>query len=839
MSAFRPSNPNKVAYQMPQLSSEDVACGSVGSTQPMLSSFSPKTASSNVYSFLYPDSTGTRQLFAVRIDADHINDITSASTGDNGDMSGEVMLEPYKLIDTTSIGSKSSLSLQEQLARERMRLYGRGIGSYEWTIDSTVQKLMIPLNGSILICDTDRSDIVFPPVGDSSNMQAVDPHVSPNGNYVAFVMKDDLYAIDISTSDSVEAPLRLTTNGSKAGITCGLADYVAQEEMDRYRGFWWSPDSSYIAYTEVYENHIPEYTIHHQGKPEPTTSEMHRYPFAGASNPLVKLAVVALPKNDDRTSSPPASVWMDVIGIDNPHVDPNDYYIARVGWWPDGSVMAQIQNREQNILQLIKLNPLTGERTVMIEEVTDVWTNLHDMLYTFPLNWRPASSEATDDGSFYFIWASERSGFSHLYYYEYNASSNLCVCLLDGNPIGGGGEWVVESIDDVDTEQGLVYFSGNKDDSTQKHSYVASLTSTSKRLVQLTHDAGFHTVSVNCARGMLVDNFNSILQPPVTKLYHINTQTMRLEYIATVLRAQDKRLLTIQPILQVPKIIPITCPKSHTQLVCCIYTPSSSIYGPGPYPTVVSTYGGPHVQTVQNKWLLTADLRAQRLAQEGFLVLKCDNRGSSRRGLHFEGAMRHNMGYVEVIDQQSAVEHFVGTGLVNPSKVGIFGWSYGGYLSAMCLFRGSDTFTCAISGAPVTSWDGYDTHYTERYMGLPAINIEGYKNSAVASYVKNMPHKKLLLIHGLIDENVHFRHTARLINKLIEVRMHYDLIIFPDERHGPQRIEDRIYLEDRMYAFLVDELKNNNDNSSRKRNPSYCIAETNAGTGPLNAVSHL
>ncbi len=820
---------------MTQLTSEDVACGSVGSMQPMQGSFSPKSAESNVFSFLYPDTTGSRQLFAVRVDSDSIKAVVGAA-GENGDMSGETMLDTYKFIDTSKIGNMSSLSLQEQLARERMRLYGRGIGSYEWSVDAIVPKLMVPLNGSILICDKDRMDIVFPPVDDANQMKAVDPHISPNGNYVAFVMNDDLYAIDVSTGKSTGAPSRLTTNGSKVGITCGLADYVAQEEMDRYRGFWWSPDSNYIAYTEADENHIPEYTIHHQGKAEPTTSETHRYPFAGAGNPKVKLAVVALPKNDG-TSSVPESVWMDVIGIDNPHIDPNDHYIARVGWWPDGSVMAQIQNRKQNVLQLLKLDPVTGERTVMIEEITDVWTNLHDMLYTFQLNWRPDSTEATEDGSFYFIWASERSGFTQLYYYKYHASSNQCVCLLGGNPIGGGGDWVVDSINDVDTERGLVYFSGNYSDCTQLHSYVASLKPVSSTgFIQLTHEAGVHTVHVDAARCLLVDNFNSILQPAITRLYQINTQTMKLEYIATIMKAQDKRLLTLQPIFQTPQIIPITCPKSGTNLVCCIYTPNISQYGPGPYPTVVATYGGPHVQTVQNKWLLTADMRAQRLAQEGFLVLKCDNRGSSRRGLKFEGAVQHNMGYLEVIDQQTAVEHFVKAGLVNPNKVGIFGWSYGGYLSAMCLFRGSETFACAISGAPVTSWDGYDTHYTERYMGLPAVNVEGYKSSAVMTHVKNMPNKKLLLIHGLIDENVHFRHTARLINKLTEVRMHYDLIIFPDERHGPQRIEDRIYLEDRMYAYLVDELKNTNDNIPRKRTPPGCIAENNS---PVNAVSHL
>ncbi len=200
-------------------------------------------------------------------------------------------------------------------------------------------------------------------------------------------------------------------------------------------------------------------------------------------------------------------------------------------------------------------------------------------------------------------------------------------------------------------------------------------------------------------------------------------------------------------------------------------------------------------------------MRAQYLASRGFLVFKLDNRGSARRGLAFEGALRHNMGDVEVQDQVDGVRWLVDQGLADPDRVGIYGWSYGGYMAAMCLARAADTFKVAVAGAPVTHWDGYDTHYTERYMGMPQANPEGYEISSVMHHVAHI-RGKLLLVHGLIDENVHFRHTARLINALNRARKPYDLLLFPDERHMPRRLADRIYLEERVCGYFEKHLKN-------------------------------
>jgi dipeptidyl-peptidase-4 len=202
---------------------------------------------------------------------------------------------------------------------------------------------------------------------------------------------------------------------------------------------------------------------------------------------------------------------------------------------------------------------------------------------------------------------------------------------------------------------------------------------------------------------------------------------------------------------------------------------------------------------------MAVDMRAQYLRDRGFLVFKVDNRGSARRGLAFEAAIRHNLGDVEVQDQVDGVRWLVAQGLADPARVGIYGWSYGGYIALMCLARAPEVFKAAVAGAPVTHWDGYDTHYTERYMGTPQSNPEGYRESSVMAHADRIQ-GDLLLVHGLVDENVHFRHTARLINALIRARKPYELLLFPDERHMPRKLEGRVYMEQRIRDFFLAHL---------------------------------
>eukprot|EP01083_Nonionella_stella_P145234 454718_1 len=323
-----------------------------------------------------------------------------------------------------------------------------------------------------------------------------------------------------------------------------------------------------------------------------------------------------------------------------------------------------------------------------------------------------------------------------------------------------------------------------------------------------------HSVTMDVTCRIFVDNCSDLDRPTTTKIYSIPEDGPEYngDDVATGLKLRCVLYdvskfydpsLTPSP----PELLSFPTSDGTETLHAALYRPDSKIHGPGPYPLLCSVYGGPHVQRVTRSWCQCADMRVQRLCAMGFAVVKCDNRGSSRRGLDFEGAIKKHLGRIEVLDQVTAVRHLVMKRVADPHRVGIYGWSYGGYLAAMCLCRAPDVFSVGIAGAPVTSWDGYDTHYTERYMGLPSENRSGYEEAAVFEHVPNM-RGKLLIIHGLIDENVHFRHTARLINRLISAGKDYDLLMFPDERHSPRRLRDRIYMEKRMSEFFAKNLLN-------------------------------
>ena len=784
------------------ISLESIARQAPGTLVPLSLEFSPD---GNLLTYLFPDeNSNSRRLYYV--------DCTSNS------------FEAKKMLDMSA--SASVLSHEEALRRERMRLFAEGIVSYEWSgKDETNQKVMVPFNGKVVQFDArslNRKTEATPGqtdyqiLYDGSSGPCIDPHMAPDNTAVAFVLENNLWVSYVSNKQTPSEPTRLTENGLKPGIQCGAADYIAQEEMSRYRGYWWSPDSKLIAYTETDENDVPIYQINHQGKDDPKHVETHRYPFAGAANPIVKLAVLAVPQAGSHATSP-KSVWMNLADKESGSgIDPADYYLGRVGWWSDGTVMAQVQNRAQSALQLLRLDPLTGKRTVLLTESSPLWINLHDMLFErFPADWTPDGSTKAP-GDFFFLWASERSGFAQIYLYHYVSLQNKCVCLLDGKPIGGGGDWVVESIEAVDAERRLLYFSGNKDSPCEKHLFRASFATAEEAasIEKLTKQAGTHRVAVSVKCGMFADVYSSLSALPTLSLYALPEKNGASTLLKEILNRDRSHFNPAEALIPlVAHIVPPTVEivrstDDKVNLYCAVFRPDPAIHGTGPFPCIMSVYGGPHVMRVLDAWGTSADLRAQRYAQEGFVIIKCDNRGSYRRGLAFEGALHRDMGNIEIKDQQAAVHHFVQQGLIDPARVGMFGWSYGGYMSAMAVCRAPETFCCAVAGAPVTSWDGYDTHYTERYMGTPGNNPEGYYDSSVMTHAANMK-GRLMLVHGLIDENVHFRHTARLINELIRQRKRYDLVLFPCERHSPHKEQDKVYLESRMLDFYIENLPPN------------------------------
>jgi len=744
---------------------------------PSMISFSPDNST---VLYLHSEGTSSRQLFG--FDVVQRKQILVASPPNEGN-------------------TEQNLSLEEKLRRERLRSHIVGVTSYSCAKSCSTTngiKILLPLQGNIFVLDGVGKQLRQVYNKQSLGVGAIDPQFSPDGNSIAFVADGEIFTVNASTTNST--PIQHTFK-ERDGVTHGLADYIAQEEMDRFRGYWWSPDSQAIIFSEVDETHIPKYRIIHSGSEtiDSGFEEEHRYPFAGKENPRVKLGLINLNPSGDVTNYKPT--WF--------NLPEHTEYITRVGWFPDGSASVQVQNRDQTTLDLLRIDVVTGNYELLIHEETHLWINIHDLLY--PLSFEDAMySEGKEqekgpiDNSFMFIWGSERTGYMHLYLYRYDSFSKQVHFI---KPLTTG-DWLVESVVSIDSSRHLVYFIGTYDSPLERHLYVVSFSDDQAQLqpVQLTTEVGTHQIVMDKASQRFVDLFSSLDRPPVFKLYQLSDNPFsKLTELSTIVDNQSDISPQLRQMLPPPQLDSCVSRDGSTQLFLGTFRPDPDIHGPGPYPTIFSVYGGPHVQKVTQAWKVTADMRVQRLRSLGFLVVICDNRGSSGRGLHFEGAIHKNMGNLEIFDQEDVAHYLISQGLADERRIGMYGWSYGGYLTAMTLCKAPSTFHVGISGAPVTNWDGYDTHYTERYMSTPDKNPQGYQTGNVCNYVQNLQ-GKLLLVHGLIDENVHFRHSARLINALIRANKPYDLLIFPDERHSPRQLQNRIFIEARVSEYFIQHL---------------------------------
>jgi len=659
--------------------------------------------------------------------------------------------ETRLIADAAEPGGRA-LTLEQALRRERTRTRSVGITEHTWSQDGCT--ILVPLGDDVALVDPATGAVAVVPV----DGEWFDPVLSPDATKVAFVREDDVWVV--STSGS--GPPWKVSHGD-AAFSRGVAEFVAQEELDRYRGFWWSPDSSALAVCEVDESPVAEFAIPHWGAGDPTT-ESHRYPFAGTPNARVRLGVFAL------AGGPP--VWLDLGGEDAQGWLGGDDggYLARVDWLPDLGLVVQVLDRRQQNLRLLVCDPLTGACAELLTESSAVWINLHDCL-------RPLGQGGA------FLWASERSGFRHL---ETRDADGTLMRELTSGP------WEVVEVCGVDLDRRLVYFTATAGGVLERHLYRVPLDG--GEVERVTDEAGWHTVTVDDGCDRFVDVHSSLSQPPTVTLRACPDGAP----LHVIHAGADPRIDGFG--LEPPELVDVTA-RDGTTLHAALYRPE----GQGPHPVVVECYGGPCVQMVGNAWPMTVDLRAQWLRRRGFCVLVLDNRGSLHRGVAFEGALRRNLGDLEVSDQADGVRWLAAAGIGDSARVGVYGWSYGGYLAAMCLARAPDVFHAAVAGAPVTSWDGYDTAYTERYMGLPDENPGGYESSSVMAHVRKI-RGDLLLVHGMIDENVHFRHTARLVEELTHAGVPYTLMVFPGERHMPRGDADRLYMEERIAGFLESRL---------------------------------
>ena len=655
------------------------------------------------------------------------------------------------------------LSLEEELRRQRERSLAQGFTAC-WRAERS-DRMLLPVGGDIYVLDGPGEPLRQIHLGVRGSTP-VTPQLSPSGEQIAYVREGELYVLRVAGG----IPRQLTTGARESGKTHGLAEFIAQEELDRHEGFWWSPDSASIAFAEVDETHIPLYVIPHLGEAAtgPSAREEHHYPFAGGPNARVRLAVISA------TGGVP--VWMD-LDCDE------EIYLARVFWWHDGELGAVLVNRPQSALWLVRFDLASGRRRTVLEERSEYWVNL------------PHRTLAQLDGGD-FVWASERTGFRHLY--RYGVDGSLRAPLTQG-------DWMVDEIAGVDERAGMVYFTGNREDPREKQLYAVGLDGGEVR--RLTEEPGTHEITLEGEARWYVDVHSAVNAPPCVAVRALNggadapargrAGKARASAVSVPV-ARDRRLDRFG--LEPPELVTLHN-RTGTQLYGAVYRPPAS-FGGGPHPTIVQVYGGPNAQMVTNSWgRMTAALNIQYLRALGFLIFRLDNRGSARRGLDFEAALRHAFGSVEVDDQVDGVRWLIERRLADPRRVGIFGWSYGGYMTLMCLARAPEVFKVGVAGAPVTAQDAYDTAYSERYMGMPSENAAGYHETSVLTHAANI-RGKLLLIHGMLDENVHFRHTARLLEVLTQAGRPYDIALFADERHMPRHPANRVYLDRRLIGYF-------------------------------------
>ncbi len=638
------------------------------------------------------------------------------------------------------------LSREEELRRERARLRELGVTRYQFARDSARPTVLVPAGDRISVSVDGGLLRELPGV-----VGAVEPRLSGDGRLVAFVRDGDLFVAGVDESQ----PRRLT-EGADDGLTHGLAEFIAQEELDRDAGYWWSPDSVRIAFVRADSRHIPKYSIMHQGA-ESVEVEEHRYAFAGKPNAHLDLGVVHVESGALR--------WMD-LGPER------DIYIARVAWRSEGCLAVQVLSRDQRTLKLLAFDAATGARELLIERKGDPWLNLdHDTHFL-------------ESGEI--VGTSEETGFRHVYLWRPSEEAHRTLT---------GGRWVVTRIVSVDEAGRVVYFLGTRETVLERHLYALSLDGGEP--VRLTSEPGWHDVAVAPDHSRFLDTWSTLDQGPRVDLRAIDGKVEATLFVSDEATASG---LGLDP----PELLTVKAADGATELHGALYRPPPAS-DPRPWPLIVSVYGGPHAQRVANEWSLTVDLRAQCLARLGFAVLKLDNRGSANRGLAFEAPISGCTGVVEVEDQVAGVRELVSQGLVDAARVGVYGWSYGGYVTLMALLRAPDVFRAGVAGAPVTHWEAYDTGYTERYMGTPEQNPEGYRESSAIAHVENL-RGRVLLVHGMIDENVHFRHTARLIVALSAAQKEFDLLLFPEERHMPRDAKGLEYLERRLVTFFQQNL---------------------------------
>lgn len=652
------------------------------------------------------------------------------------------------LVDSEALGTGRELSEDEKMQRERARVGSlKGIIAYQWTEDGT--GVLVPLDGDLYLARLGGEIVRLTDTEESE----LNPALSSKGRYVSFVRDRQLWVGEVGAAANPITP--------KEGeaIRWGEAEFVAQEEMARLTGYWWSPDDSRIAVQRFDESMVGIVTRAAIGATGTRVFDQ-RYPVAGSENADVELYVM----DPDGTNR----VKVNLADFQHPSVytdgDPTDFYLARVDWAPDGRALyVQRQNREQTVLDMLKVDPATGDVAPVFTEraaVEDYWINLGD------------DYKLLDDGSL--VWWSERDGFGHLYLYSGSDGWKSSRQLTRG-------EFVVTKLVGVDQgAQRLFYLATSEQDPLEQHIYSLDYADASARPQRLTETGYTHSATMDGKGQTLVITRSNDDTPPHS--YIADQQGERLAWVEENALDADH---PYAPYLAShrPTQYGTIAAEDGTPLYWEMLTPEME---PGKrYPVYFYHYSGPGPQIVTKGW--NGALR-QAIVDKGYIWFALDNRGSANRGVAFEQPLYRAMGGVEVRDQKAGAEFLKTLDFVDSDKIAIDGWSYGGYMTLKQLQADPGLYAAGISGAPVTKWELYDTHYTERYMGTPQADGEAYEAaSAIPDATKITD--PLLIIHGMADDNVVFENATEIISVMQEANVPFEMMLYPGYTHrvtGPQ-----------------------------------------------------
>lgn len=597
--------------------------------------------------------------------------------------------------------------------------------------------------------------------GDTEEAQ-LNVKFSPDGKSIGFVRANNIFVLDIASGKETQ----LTFDGAEHVLN-GHFDWVYEEEFGIIDGWQWSLDDKYIAYWQLDENRVPEFPIM-DFMPLHQNVKRMRYPKAGDQNSIVRIGVVSLASKETK--------WME---IGEPMDSTQDTYIARINWANKSNTLGiQKVNRRQNRLELMLADVTTGKSKIVLTETEKTYVDVRDDL-------RFLKKRAE------FIWSSERDGFLHLYLYDLNGK--LIRQLTQG-------KWAVDRLLGVDEDKGIVYFTASVTSPLERDVYAVNLNG--KGFKRITRETGTSAANFAPDFSVFLHTFSDVNTPPRISLRNSDGSLVRVVVEGTIEALKEYKIS--------PKTFFTFESSDGVELNGWMVKPHE--FDPSKkYPVLMYVYGGPGSQTVRNAWEGGNFLWYQLLAQKGYVIVSVDGRGTGARGKEFESITYKNLGEWETKDQIEGAKYLARLPYVDGTRIGIWGWSYGGYMTLMSMMLGADpayggrgVFKAGISGAPGTHWKFYDTIYTERYMVTPKENPEGYERSAPLTHAGKLQ-GSLLIIHGTSDDNVHWQNTVSMVDALIKEGKQFQTFYYPGHLHGI-RGKARVHLYEMMTRFVIEKL---------------------------------